>query len=531
MKKIVSVIMVFAISFTFFTSIPVFAEDNEITLEEYSSQLSELNKIYGIESIGGIAEDTNLSEISLNRLIVKTTDNNILEDDYGAIAKIEGYDGLHILQYTSTKLAEQAYEYYIGLPNVEFVENDFAYQSLEPETEYAEYDYNKKYLSWGSSTVNVNESVTYANYLAADAPEIVVAVIDTGIDADHSFLNGRVINSGIDLVENDKNPDDDEGHGTHVAGIIVDNTAENVKVSGYKTINSDRTGHYSITCAAIEEAITDGVDVINMSLRWKKTKACYNLFEEKIQKAVNNGISVVVAAGNDNIDAIDICPASNNNVITVAATSIDNMLYAKSNYGDCVDVAAPGVQINSTIPNGLYEKNTGTSMATPFVSAAAAFLKTLNPNYTPETIKNIIRECVFVPEGWNTAYGTGILDFSKIVSDYISVCPKITLNENKKAVITSDSKDAVIYYTTNNAKPIAGVSSVYSEPIDITEAISIKAIVVEEDKFPSTAATLRINWSENITIYYKETKICCCHPTEELLFVIQVILMWLLLMI
>ncbi len=516
MKKTVSVIMVLVIVFSFFSIIFAFAENEEITLEEYSSQLSELTKTYGIESIGGITEGTNLSEISLNRLIVKTTDNNSLEEDFGAVAKIEGYDGIHVLQYTSTNLTNQAYEEYIGLPNVEFVEYDFAYQSLEPETEYIEYEYNKKYLSWGSTAVKVNEAVMYANYLDTDAQEIVVAVIDTGIDADHSFFHNRLINSGIDLVENDKNPDDDHGHGTHVAGIIVDNTAENVKISGYKTIDYEGNGYYSITCAAIEEAITDDVDIINMSLRWKKTKECYNLFEEKIQKAVNNGISVVVGSGNENINASMCCPASNNDVITVAATTIANIPWAYSNYGDCVDIAAPGENIRSTIPGGLKEEKSGTSMATPFVSAAAAFLKTLNPNYSPETIKNIIKENVFIPENWNTDYGTGILDFSKIVSKCISPYPKITLNANKKAEISTEVEDAIIYYTINNSKPIPGVSSVYSEPIDITEAISIKAIVVEKDKFPSTAATLKINWSEDITIRYKETKNLLLPPNRRI---------------
>lgn len=243
-----------------------------------------------------------------------------------------------------------------------------------------------------------------------------------------------------------------------------------------------------------------------MSLGWIRDDEIFNELQSSIDIAIKNNISVVVSAGNNNFDASQKCPASNNNVITVAATTIDNIPWGDSNYGDCVDVAAPGENIRSTILDGLKGEKSGTSMATPFVSSAAAFLKTLNPNYTPGTIKSIIKDSVFVPDNWNSSYGTGILDFSKIVSDYISVRPKITLNENKKAVITSDSKNAVIYYTTNNSKPIAGVSSVYSEPIDITDAISIKAIVVEKDKFPSVAATLRINWSENITIYYKETK-------------------------
>lgn len=517
MKKLVSVFMAIVLTLGGFSIITAYAEEEDLTLVEYSTQLADLTQTYGIDSIGGVSEDvTDITEISLNRLIIKTNDNSKLEEDCGAVAKIEGYNGIHIMQYTSTEATEEAYNYYDGLSNVECIEFDFCFRVLEPETEYVEYEYKKDYLSWGSTTASAHQAVSYATYLADDAPEIVVAVIDTGIDADHSFLTDRVVDSGVDLIENDGNPDDDNSHGTHVAGIIVDNTAENVKVSGYKALDSGGYGYYSVTCSAIDLAVKDDVDVINMSLRWFKNKNCYNTFEESIQNAVDNGISVVVAAGNDSFDAVNACPASNNNVITVAATTINNTPAYFSNYGECVDIAAPGLGIKSAILNNAYGQKSGTSMATPFVAAAAAFLKTLNPNYSPETIESIIKENVFVPEDWDTDYGTGILDFSAIVSKYISPYPKITLNSDKKAEISTGVEDAIIYYTTDGSKPIVGVSSVYSEPIDIKGAVSIRAIVYEEGKYPSTAATLKINWKENITIRYKGTKSMLLPPNRKI---------------
>lgn len=517
MKKFVSAVLAIALVLSGLHTITVFAESEELSLGEYSAQLAELTQTYGIDSIGGVSEDIiDVTEIPLNRLIIKTDDNSKLEDDCGAIAKIEGYNGIHIMQYTSEEATEQAYDYYNELSNVECIEFDFVFRVLEPETEYVEYEYKKDYLSWGSTTASAHQAVSYATYLADDAPEIVVAVIDTGIDADHSFLKDRVVDSGVDLIENDGNPDDDNSHGTHVAGIIVDNTAENVKVSGYKALDSGGYGYYSVTCSAIDLAVKDDVDVINMSLRWFKNKNCYNTFEESIQNAVDNGISVVVAAGNDSFDAVNACPASNNNVITVAATTINNTPAYFSNYGECVDIAAPGSGIKSTILNNAYGQKSGTSMATPFVAAAAAFLKTLNTNYSPETIESIIKENVFVPEDWNTDYGTGILDFSEIVSKYISPYPKITLNSDKKAEIFTEVENAVAYYTTDGSKPIVGVSSVYSEPIDIKGAVSIRAIVYEEGKYPSTAATLKINWKENITIRYKGTKSMLLPPNRKI---------------
>ncbi len=517
MKKFVSAVVAIVIVLSGLHTITVFAESEELSLEEYSAQLTDLTQIYGIDSIGGTDDGSvDLTEVPLNRLIVKTDSNNHLEEDCGAVAKIEGYNGIHIMQYTSEEAAEQAYNYYNGLSNVECIEFDFIFRVLEPETESVEYEYKKDYLSWGSTTTSAHQAVSYATYLADDAPEIVVAVIDSGIDYEHSFFEGRIAEGGIDLIENDKVPNDGLGHGTHVAGIIVDNTAENVKVSGYKTLNNGGYGTYSVTCSAIDLAVENEVDVISMSLGWYRTTSIYDLFERSIKNAVNNNVSVVVSAGNNGFDASNKCPASNSNAITVAATTINNTPASYSNYGDCVDIAAPGSDIKSTIPNNAYGQKSGTSMATPFVSAAAAFLKTLNRNYSPQAIKQIIKENVFTPEDWNTDYGTGILDFSEIVSKYISPYPEITLNSDKKAKISTEVENAIIYYTTDGSKPVVGISSVYSEPIDIKGAVSIRAIVCEEGKYPSMVATLKINWKENITIRYKGTKSMLLPPNRKI---------------
>lgn len=522
MKKVISVFVSIIIGISFLPVFIAFAEVNEITLDEYSKQLGELSEKYGIGSMGGINSSTNLGEVSLNRIMVKTSDNLPLEEDCGAVAKIEGYDGNHIMQYSSEVAANKAYEYYSSLANVEFVEFDFVFRipetELEPDVEYVEYDYIKDYLSWGSYTIKANEAISYAEYLGEDAPEIVVAVIDTGLDAEHSFFQNRVIDSRYDKVNNDNNPDDDNGHGTHVSGIIIDNTAPNVKVSAYKTIDKNGYGNYLNTCIAIRKAVEDGADVINMSLAWPETQKIYNAFENSIDYAIDFGVSVVVCAANFFDDASLYCPASNNDVITVAATMSDNTPWHDSNYGECVDVAAPGHEILSTTLGNYYKEDTGTSMATPFVSAAAAFLKTLDPNFPPEKIKSIIKENVFVPEKWNPDYGTGILDFSKIVEKCISSQPKIVLNANNDAVIYADNTNAVFYYTTTGAKPYAGQANIYKEPIDISGANSIRAISCEPGKFPSTAAELKINWIEKITLRYKGTKYLELPPNKVITF-------------
>ncbi len=517
MKKITSTFIALTLVFIIFLfSISAFAENDELSVDEYYCQLAELTQTY---NVGGIFSGSfEVTQEKLSRLIVKTNNNNHLKEDCGAIAKIEGYNGIHILQYSDLEIAELAYDYYKNLIDVEFVEFDFAFRELEPETVYVEHETNKEYLSWGSYSINTNTALSYVDYYGENAPEIVVAVIDTGIDLDHEFFGGRIIDSKKNFLKKDGSTDDDHGHGTHVAGIIIDNTAENVKVSGYKSINNQGGGFYSTTCSAIDSAVDDNVDVINMSLGWfnENDVDCYNLFETCIQKAVDNGIPVVVAAGNFATDATNISPASNNNVITVSAVDIDDNPWHKSNFGSCVDIAAPGVGINSCVPGDAYEQWNGTSMATPFVSAAAAFLKTVDPNFSPDTIEQIIKYSSYVPEDWDTDYGVGILDFSLIISNIASSFPKITINEEKKAVITSEATNATFYYTTDGSEPTISSSNVYSEPIDIASAICIKAISLEKGKLPSACATLKINWKEDLTIRYKGTKNMLLPPNSKI---------------
>ncbi len=507
MRKFVSFLLVFVIVFSGSSIVMAFSESEEITLSEYAEQLSELTQMYDISNIGGInGGNIELVDIPLNRLIIRTNNNQKFIEDCNAIAKIEGYNGIHIMQYASEYMAEQAYNYYSGLSNVESVEYDFCFNVTEPVPEPVEYEFDKEYLSWGSNAIKIDDALTYATYLGETAPEIVVAIIDTGIDYDHDFLKDRIVDSGVDLVEYDGVPDDDNNHGTHVAGIIVDNTAENVKVSAYKVLNSNGRGFYSTICAAVELSIENKVDIINMSLSGSKSLNAFKLFEECINKAISNDIPVIVSAGNDECDAANVCPASNTNVITVASSTDYNYPSNFSNFGECVDVAAPGSRITSCIKDNLYGSMSGTSMAAPFVSAAVAFLKTLNPSCSPETIERIIKENVFVSNKWDIKYGTGILDFSKIVKECIAEKPKIFINENKKVEIHTDVENADIYYTTDGSKPIVGISAIYKEPIDISDAVSINAIVCEKDKSPSILSTLRINWQERISIRYKGTK-------------------------
>ncbi len=360
-------------------------------------------------------------------------------------------------------------------------------------------------MSWGSSRVKADKAISAVESMGDFVDKVVVAVLDTGLALSHDFFQGRYEDSYVNLVDGSDVTQDDNDHGSLVAGVIVDNTPSNVIIKPYKVLNYDKEGNYLMTCTGVEMAIEDGVDVINMSLRGKHNSGSYKRYNEVVGLATEKNIPIIVASGNDSDDASNYCPANNEDVITVSATTVLDVPTEKSNYGTCVDISAPGSKIYSTIPTNDYDYGNGTSIAAPFVSAAAAILKSINPNFTPQEIKRIIKETASVPIGWDINYGVGILDMANMISSITATKPVISLNGNKKAVISS-TNGGIIYYTTNGSKPIIGKSFIYNTPIDTDDISAVRAIVYESGKVPSEITTLSINWEIDLTVRYKGRK-------------------------
>lgn len=243
---------------------------------------------------------------------------------------------------------------------------------------------------------------------------VLVAVIDTGIDANHPDLKANVFRDkdnhyGYDFVKNAADPVDEHGHGTHVAGIIgavanpksgVSGVAQTVSIEAVKYYADSNTGAVNLknTVKAIEWAVNSGAKIINYSGGGPE------FAEEEyvaLKKAESKGVLIVAAAGNERSDT-DMpenyyYPSAYRltNIISVAATDINNKLIRSSNWGKTkVDVTAPGENIFSTLPNGRYGFMTGTSQATAFVSGIAALLLSRDPSLTPAKIKEIIRASV-----------------------------------------------------------------------------------------------------------------------------------------
>lgn len=491
---------------TYEISLETFYEELDIMLsdgEDYNSEI----KIESVENGETVVED----KLSTNRLIVSTDSNSELSKNYGAIAKIEGYNNWHIFQYSSYEDATLAYEAFSQSEGINYVEFDEVIEVADTEVEPANSG-KKEPLSWGAEYV---ESVTANEAIASSGivlPEVVVAVIDSGIDSTHTFFysdesNPRILRGN----RNNDNVSYDE-HGTHVAGIIVDNTLSNVKIKPYNFFyyQGRKVNGTSITLATeIRSAIDDGVDVINMSLGGWTFLVKSDTIVNEISAAIENNIPIVVAAGNELTSASLVFPANDPNVITVAAVSEDGQPAYFSNYGDCVDIAAPGVAVNSTLPGNAesdsnYGELDGTSMAAPFVTAAVAMMKSLYPDLTALEVKEKLVQSVEVPKRWTGLYGKGILNFENIIKSDRLPAPTINLSK-EGATISCSTRGAKIYYTTDGTTPVIGESQVYNSEIINTKNIQhIKAIAYKDGELPSYMTTKSMKFSvDDVKVIYK----------------------------
>lgn len=248
----------------------------------------------------------------------------------------------------------------------------------------------------------------------ADA-EAVIAVIDTGADVGHPFLQSRIVQA-YNAVENSADVTDVAGHGTAVAGIIANCTPETVKIMPIK-VDTNANFEPEDIVKAINYAVERNVKVINISLS-AALSADTRIVSGAITDAVRNGCSVIVAAGNEHGDVLDYTPSNVENAIVVTALSEDNRLLDSSNYGSTVVVAAPGAGIISTTLGGTYGIYSGTSMAAPFVAAAITMIRMDIPGITPNELRNLLLDySTDIGEaGWDPEFGGGMIDLAQYVS-------------------------------------------------------------------------------------------------------------------
>lgn len=330
----------------------------------------------------------------------------------------------------------------------------------------------------GISGVDINWIETGS--LLAPVNEIIVAVLDSGIDVDHPDLKDRITAARWNFLDGNINVSDDMGHGTHVAGIIAANkntvgivgaADPRIKIMPIKVLNSQVNGFVyngklitDVIADAMVFAIKNGAKVINLSLGWPKLIDTVKV-RSAFQMAEDNNVLVVAAAGNNTKD-LPTFPCAYESVVCVGAIDNRGVLADFSNHGAKVDVVAPGEYIVSTLPRMLesrvlriknYEMKRGSSQAAPFVTAALATLKLFNPALSNNRARSFLFESTKPLVEENKKFiKYGMLDFKNLLSMPVKPMQSFVIPLLKNITEVKFTKHDLVFNISLPMKNISG---------------------------------------------------------------------------
>lgn len=497
MKKAISLLLALTMIITSLSiAFPVFAD----TGAQVDTVVDELSKLYQEET----EDDKSVEDSAASRVIVKAT---MEPETYGNAERINGTDDVYIYQYETASEAASALEYYDSLNYVEWAETDGIMEGQS--------------LSYGNPMVGGDEAKTYIADHDVELNDVNVALVDSGVLFSNSMFDGRVTDSGVNLSESGTEGTalDANGHGSHIASIIVDNTPDNVHITAYKVLNQYNVGTHLSIATGIDKAVEDGADIISLSI-YSSDKS--ELIIDAVKNAYANGVIIVNCAGNDSDDVANYYPANMDEVFTVGAIDEFGCRAFYSNFGEEIDFVAPGHKVEYT---GFYEPvdegkvGYGTSYAVPYVVSAAAMVLSIDPDLGIEEVKQrLIDSCIPMeslkyhdgfheieeyvvdlnwpimkrdPETDEECYGYGmpqILRAMQITENNSPVTFSVqsgSYHESFELTLTAD-EGSDIYYTTEEVYPSPENATLYTGPIEVSETMSVRAIAVSDDKSKST---------------------------------------------
>jgi len=328
-----------------------------------------------------------------------------------AIARLSRLD-IYVVAIPRDESVEKMVAVYEGNPDVEFAEPNYLCRiDATPNDNLFQYQYALSNTGQqigsvagsprGKASADIKAPTGWEE--SKGSPDVLIAVIDTGVDLVHPDLKNKVQGSGRDFVNNDFDAGDDNGHGSMVAGIAAAETNNgegvagvswNSKILPLKAMNKDGVGPTDKVAEAIRFAADNGARIINLSLGSDEPS---NTLRDACKYAFDKGVFIAASAGNGGA-AVHYPAAYDNYVFAVAATDYNDARASFSAIGAEVDAAAPGVRILAPYPLSLtspdylpYAYGDGTSFAAPHVAGLAALIKSLKPSLSPTEIMNIIR--------------------------------------------------------------------------------------------------------------------------------------------
>ncbi|MBD1218938.1 MAG: S8 family serine peptidase, partial [Aphanizomenon flos-aquae Clear-A1] len=493
---------------------------------EYTTGLIEASPVLEIPSItsNGNSQDTvgkyptPKPAYASNKLIVKFNDTiniaqaNEIKNTLGLVkTETIKLTGAQIWTLSGKTSVETALATYKNSPTFEYIEPDYIVTTAATFPNDLSFGqlWGLHNTGQGGGTPDADIDAPEAWDIQTGNPNLVIGVIDTGVDYNHPDLvgniwtnSGEIANDGIDndnngyiddirgwdFAYNDNNPMDVQGHGTHVSGTIagkgnngvgVTGVAWNAKIMPLKFLDDTGSGYTSDAISAINYATAKGVKITNNS--WGGGGYSQALYDA-INAAGQQGALFIAAAGNDsnNTDITPAYPASYNlaNIISVASTTRTDSLSYFSNYGlTSVDLGAPGSDIYSTLPNNSYGTYSGTSMASPHVAGAAALVWSQNPTWTAQQVKNTLMNTgdPIAALAGKTVSGKRLNVFNALAAANL---PSVTVSVSPATVQEDGATNLVYTFTRTNlnlsspltvnfgASGIANAAPVGSDPAD-----------------------------------------------------------------
>lgn len=531
MKKHIILLIVILISlFTFCSA----ASASNVSDINGSTNLSSISISSNITN-NYASKNTNSTNYKKNELFVKFKYNS--ETSYKknsqmvnrqiGVTVIKEYSevkGLQLVRIPANMSLKDAIAKYKKNSNVIYAEPNYAYaENSIPDDTY--YDYQ-----WGLSQVNASEAWN----ITTGSHKVIIAVIDSGIDLNHPDLKANIwINKGeipgnridddhngyIDdvygwnFISDDNNISDDDGHGTHVAGIIAaaGNNSKGVTgvmwsatIMSLKFLDNEGNGYVDDAVSAVRYATKMGASIISCS--WGGSE-----YSQALKDVIDASSALVVcAAGNrgsgTNDDISPVYPAcfTSKNIISVAATDASDVLASFSDYGlNSVDVAAPGTHICSTLPGSQYGYMQGTSMAVPYVTGLAGLIKSIRPDLSALQIKyTILNNVDYISSLAGKILTGGRINALKALTNIItdSTAPAVSVNLKGGSYYSplnltlTSSEPATIYYTLNGSNPTRN-SLVYTGPIILKTSQTIKFMAIDR------SGTLSYVYTDKYKIY------------------------------